>query len=373
MARFIRLLIQFRAFVAIVVVAVVSVGWSVVVRDDSVINALGFGGFAAAIAQLILEMFNHIPAFQIKRVLFYGKAKSPFNRAVLSGIREVFSNNAEFELSVKLVDGGGAEAFARELDDAYAEKDYRAVIVRPLESEVHLQKVLTRILSDRVFVVVVDINVQREDLPRNLRVLPFFVASDFSSGGAMLAQRIVARVAELKANNKRPLVLSLLGPTYAATAIERGKSYVWELDCALRDFDTTAVALTSFSPEAALAQIQEAFGVNGLLRTLIGRFDALIVFCGNDNICLKLSENLDGLSSLFKVPPTDIELLGYDGVRDATLDTYVLKGRRGTVATIDTLPGEQGKLAAQTTIDALEGRLSRYRSEKVVKPLLVQL
>jgi ABC-type sugar transport system substrate-binding protein len=371
--RIVRLLIQFRAIVAIVIVAAVSVGWAIVVHDGSLINALGFGGFAAAIAQLVLEAFNHIPVFQTKRVLFFGKSKSPFNRAVLNGVREVFSNNAEFELHERLVATSNPEQFARELDDAYADHDFRAVIVRPLESDVHLQKVLTRILSDGVFVVVVDINVEREDLPRHLRALPFFVGSDFAAGGAMLATLIRERVVQLKSEGRKPLVLSLLGPVRVPTAVERGKSFVWELDCTVRDFDTTAIALDTFSPDLALGQIRDAFSSGGVLNTLIGRFDHLVLFGGNDNICLKLSEGVDKLAALMRVAPDNVELVGYDGVRDATLDAYVLQGRRAVVATIDTLPSDQGKLAAQIVMDAAQGRLSRYRSEKVVKPLLVTL
>jgi len=96
----------------------------------------------------------------------------------------------------------------------------------------------------------------------------------------------------------------------------------------------------------------------------IKTIDRLLVFAGNDKVAIAL---------IRKLPPEickKIKIIGYDGLKDES-DELVLSKYEEFLATIDTLPIEQGKSAGLIIENIHKGDIPDFKSH-YVKPKIIK-
>ncbi|HTA13451.1 MAG TPA: hypothetical protein VK781_01170, partial [Solirubrobacteraceae bacterium] len=93
----------------------------------------------------------------------------------------------------------------------------------------------------------------------------------------------------------------------------------------------------------------------------------VFVFAGNDKLAHELDCQLDRHHEA--IATADIRVIGYDGTTNDD-GTSLLDGLLRTVATVDAVPYEQGKAAAEFIACSYEGHALHLR-KRIVHPKLV--
>lgn len=97
--------------------------------------------------------------------------------------------------------------------------------------------------------------------------------------------------------------------------------------------------------------------------------EEVLVFAGNDKVALALHQRLDRVDGAARA--ARVELVGYDGT--TTEDgTHVLADLERATATVNALPEDQGKAAAEFIARAYEGHPPDLTT-RIVAPRLMHL
>jgi ABC-type sugar transport system substrate-binding protein len=295
-----------------------------------------------------------------RRVVFLAKSRSSFARNIFRGlidglepfgaihVRGLFPEPDEDSAAFQLRCLCSLEALRA-----------HAVVVIPATEDEQIWRELARLMSRRTVVICVDTK------PPNLRFRqqglapPLFVGSDFTAGGRTVG-RYLGEWLE-RAPGARLIVA--IGPESSWPARERASWVLYELAGKGQLGRCSAVELNDWSAPAGAAKLFAA--VEAAAAQHGGE---LIVFTGNDKLAFELGRLLDRHAATLTV---DVRLVGYDGT--TTEDGRpLLDGQERALVTVDALPLEQGRAAAEFVAWAYEGHAMDV-TKRIVLPRLVEL
>ncbi len=288
-----------------------------------------------------------------RKIAFVGK-NSLFSKSVFDGIQHVFSASQHIVDSFLLNDSETLpiEYAFKDCLKRLISSDYSGVIVRPIGKMDDSTFALFKDLCIYKDVVLCDVDItkeQRQLIPLNRS--PSYVCSDFELGGTKIAS-VVNQYCFNKGYMNSDVVICC-GPTKNGPASVRSEALVKSLTTNL-NLTIHKVFLNSLKPEDCFDRIK-----NFLEKTSFNNIKNrnLIIYLGNDNVALYFSKHLSDIvcGSSTIADYGSICILGYDGIVGTTGNS-VLEESPYNYATVDTLPNDQGKIAAETLIKEIENK-----------------
>lgn len=323
-------------------------------------RTLGIAGTVLAVCTFVLTQYQQQgPAG--RKVVMIPKSRSPFSSSVAAGVSEVLGKSSSLSLSVEWPESIAKDEVEWQLSllrtEACTSAD--AIIMVPAGDDERLWEEVVRLSRHGVFFVVVDTKPENAFFVQRNAPRPFFVGSDFTKGGEIIGAEIVA---QLRSRESRQAVIAL-GPARSWPAMERTRSICAALALAGVAGKATAVELESWNREACAGTVADA-----LTRALEGTDSGVIGYCGNDKVMRSVERRLNEV--LDTGARRRVGLVGYDGATSAEgqllLDDCAL-----ALATVDTRPVEQGRVAAAVVVDEHSGLLEG-RGSQFIEPHLVR-
>ena len=331
-----------------------------------------FGQFMVSIAQQVHKQRHY-------RVSLIAK-NSPFSRSIFSNAQESLVNIGEYKLQKHLLDIGTSDTIAHAMNHAVSNEDPHGIIVRPIEVTDDLLGNIATALSQGIFVVLVDMDIKNERFERYVRQLPFFVGSNFSEGGELVAKQLIAFVGN---DAKDCWIYLLLGPPAIASAIYRGSAIMWHICRTNLQQISTAIWLSDWNKESAVDRLIETLAAD--VPDELDNVKKIFIFCANDNIAdhfldiyhrNKVGSKEESVGAVCEcLGRKQLSVMGYDGLRDDN-NQYKLARHQWDnieISTIDVRPQEQGRIAADVMHRKLIGQLAEQKRQELVSPKLVQI
>lgn len=316
-------------------------------------------GLLAVATFAITQLQSRRP--RTRRVVFLAKSRSPFARNIYRGLCDGLEEYGDLHASGIFPDpGDNATDFQlarlRSLDVARAD----GLVIIPSTENEQMWNELVRIVRRGTVVVCVDTKPPNHVFHAHGVARPLFVGSDFTTGGRMVGRFFVERLGGVP-NAK--LIVGL-GPETSWPGRERGSWILYEVAAAGFLDRCHAVELPSWAASACAEKLHTAIDA-----AVAGGCGEVFVFAGNDKVALALHQRLDHLDG--SAPTAEVHLVGYDGT--TTEDgMHVLEGFARAKATVNALPYEQGKAAAEFVAWAYEGHPADLTT-RIVAPQLIEL
>jgi hypothetical protein len=335
---------------------------------DNFLTAASVAGFFGLIGSFIMTIVQEYYKRKNFKVLFLSK-KSSFSTTILYGIQEYFSKVIDVKLDIKQF----KDSETIEDDVLYflynETSSYDGLIIRPIKITDKFISSLGMLLRSNKHIVLIDTNLNKEEY-RSLysENVPFFVGSDFSYGGQLIADYIEAKI--LSSKNENIEIINLLGPINQVSAVKRGATLAWNI--LLKDLHskTHNIKLNSFNIEDNFSTIKNK--LNNIELKLNNK--DIIIFAANDNIAKKFMEIIlfkDKTNSIYNILSKckEITIIGYDGIKDAD-GNYILDSYNMNFATIDVNGFSQGEVAANVLYKKITNTLEKYKVQELVVPKL---
>jgi ABC-type sugar transport system substrate-binding protein len=185
--------------------------------------------------------------------------------------------------------------------------------------------------------------------------MPFFVSANHEVGGRMVGELI------LNSRGKRyDVVMVACGPPASGPAALRTKNLL--LTLVKRGFQGRIVGfeVDRWDADQAIAGIRASLAGLSTVAYPSGVPQKVVIFCGNDAICVRVSNYL----SQNPVSGFEIDLVGYDGVREANNDLFAATARH-CIGTVDTNPKRLGGLAGSIVQKCYRGYDERQKNHQV--------
>ena len=307
-----------------------------------------------------------------KRIAFLGK-NSLFSKSVFEGARNHFSSSRHM-IEPHFVDDSECIPLEYAFQDklrAFIGDDCDGVIIRPIGKMNDKTFPLFKELCEKKEVVLCDIGLTDEQKSGiEKEKMPSYVCSNFSLGGKKIAT-IVNQVCFTQGYYNTDVVICT-GPTKNNPANTRSEALLTELNRII-DIRPKTVSFNSLDPKDCFRRISSFFNENKFPHIYS---KSLVIYLGNDNVALHFAKNIsriftDGVSLK---EYRKVFIMGYDGIVGTTGNS-ILEESAFDYATVDTLPSEQGKYAAEMIIRQMEsgrrGELVKV-TPKVIKKIAVK-
>jgi hypothetical protein len=349
------------------------------ISGQTIINAITVFGLFAAPVLAIVDVFIVYLLDSNHNVAVLMRHGSMFNSCVIKGMHdELLRTNTKF-IKFEKLDGKADLHYGNHNVTTVQEINYQenqlakiavrhdvdAVVIRPVALTDEIVRGIECCLREGIFVICIDTAISPLNLNNDLPVYPFYIASDFESGGDLLAKHVI----KVFRNLDKHYVLALVGPENSPPGVARSKSFLWRLLCYAKPAKVKTVMLQSWEREVAIKLMMDA--IRELSHDIQkNKTESLILFCGTNDLVQKISVTLTaktrqdlGLSSI------EIYFLGYEGI----LDTHgILYARQvhDCIATVNVFPETQGALAITILLSEKNGKLSPQRALQLVCPTL---
>lgn len=287
------------------------------------------------------------------------KSKSSFSQNIYKGLRNTLEINRD--ISVKAIFpekyGGADDIVSWQIDELkhntiLTKAD--AIVIIPAKDDVNLWQSLVALTSKGVTVICVDVKPTGSFFDSSKLPRPYFISSNFSIGGIFLGEIIREEL-----DKKITSFIGATGPENSWPAVERCSKLLSSI-IHIKTFNNSSwVKFDSWDSECCANILKEKISSLN-----IKTIDRLLVFAGNDKVAIAL---------IRKLPPEickKIKIIGYDGLKDES-DELVLSKYEEFLATIDTLPIEQGKSAGLIIENIHKGDIPDFKSH-YVKPKIIK-
>lgn len=328
--------------------------------DWNIDRNVGVSGAVFAAATFIASQFQS-QGPPTRSVVMIPKSRSPFSATVHRGLADALASEAAIVFSIEWPKGEVASEVEWQIGMLRSEvcRGSDCLVIVPAADSEELWTELVSLTRAGVFVVVVDTKPTNAFFALRRTSRPFFVGSDFSMGGDLVGQT----VAQLLHDLPDSVAVVAGGPSNSWPGIERSRGVAHSLMIENLGQRTKCVLLPNWDRVNGARMVTEAI-LDASARTP-GR---VVAFCGNDKILESTERRL--LREVDRDVRDRIGLIGYDGATNATGDLIALDGCMA-LATVDTRPVEQGRVAAEIILEEhrglLTGRGSRYIAPVVVE------
>lgn len=321
---------------------------------------VGVAGAVLAVGTLALAQYRSRRP-RTRRVIFLAKSRSSFARNIYRGLIDGLEGYGDIHVAGRFPAEGvdGAIFQLEKLKSLEIARAHAVVVIPALEHD-EIWHDLARLMSERILVVCVDTKPPNDEFTQKGVAPPLFVGSDFTHGGQLVGNYLVR---ELKASLDAHLIVAV-GPEASWPARERASRILYELARAglLKRCET--VALKDWVAPSCAARLVES-----IERVIAGGSRVVFVFAGNDKLAHELDCQLERHHE--HVSTADVRVIGYDGTTNDD-GTSLLGGLLRAVATVDAVPYEQGKAAAEFIAASYEGHIPHLR-KRIVHPRLVDV
>lgn len=302
-----------------------------------------------------------------KTITFIGK-KSFFTASIMEGIVKVFSEREDYKLESEYIYDNTyvtTEIQLLNILNKVLKKDCSGVIFRPIGK---LDKKTFELFSElckKTKVVLVDVDISKEQRNTLGSLAPVYVCSDFEKGGRKIGT-VISQLSLLFGRESTDTFICV-GPESNVPAKMRSNQIVNRLnDNHLNN--VSILELDSLDPEDCLEKVTR-FLKNRLSEQINDR--CMLMYFGNDNVALYIAKHLDKIHNE-KCKLTDykkVVVMGYDGVKGITKNS-ILEESKYDYVTVDTIPMIQGETSAKTLVKVINGE----SVEKIIKvePDLIQ-
>lgn len=304
---------------------------------------------------------HHSRSPRRREVVFLAKSHSSFARNIFRGLWDGLEVYGDLH-ALSMFPAAGEDptefqlARLRSLDVARAD----GLVIIPSTENDRMWHELVRIVRRGTVVVCIDTKPPNHVFQAQGVARPLFVGSDFTAGGRMVGRFFVERLTE--AADARLVVA--LGPETSWPGRERGSWILYELAAAGHLDRCHALELPSWVASACAEELHAA--IDAVVATGCKQ---VFVFAGNDKVTVELHKRLDRLGDA--AIGADVHLVGYDGTM-ADDGVQVLEGLDRATATVNALPYDQGKAAAEFIAWVYEG-LPPDLTTRIVTPQLMRL
>jgi ABC-type sugar transport system substrate-binding protein len=322
-------------------------------------RTIGVAGGELAVLTFAVAQ-HHARRPPTRRVIFLAKSRSSFARNIFRGLTDGLEQFGEIHVRGMFPEPDeDAAAFQlrclRSLELARA----HGVVVIPATEDNQLWQELARLVRRRMVIVCVDTKAPNHHFRQHGLAPPLFVGSDFTAGGRMVGRYLGERLERAPGAH----LIVAIGPESSWPARERASRILYELAGMGLLCRCSAVQLSDWSAPECAAQLQAA-----VEEAAVEGAEEVLVFAGNDKLAFECTRLLDRHAGALAV---DVRLVGYDGT--TTEDgRQLLDGHELALATVDALPLEQGRAAAEFIAWAYEDHAMDV-TKRIVLPRLVEL
>lgn len=293
---------------------------------------------------------------------------SPFSRSIVSGIRYELSNYSDVNVSEHLFRGNNSEVQWQ--TTTFLERSryqFDAFMIRPSGTiDSRLFSLLCEIAQDNREVVLIDIGLDQDQKRKEGAGLIHFVGSDFALGGRSLAEELCKSIALHRRSQALVLVCDL--QSKRLTDAIRTSAFIQGLAEAGIEYRRIVPDSLETSTICRQFTAQVRLWIDRGQLDLCGR--DLFLYASNDTVAIELtrSKSTYGLLDLLE-GTASVCMIGYDGLRDSSLEYYSLELSHLPFLTVDVDPFQQGVSAAGYTYNILEGLT--MENELLVAPCVV--
>lgn len=289
-------------------------------------------------------------------VLMVGK-DSTFTKSIKQGAQETFSSEGDFHFIPKLINTSDFKD--SELELLKIIEDHKSmldgILIRPIKNiSKPLITSIENLIKNGKRVILLDKDLSKEQKKSFKTSLPFFLASNFTLGGYLIADRIKKTIINRGTDNYKIVILD--GPNSILSATQRVNSLKKRLQQNNQDLNTTIFMIDSFNVESVISFLEHKFRYLYKKESLSVSSCDLMLYLGNDNIAKRVIEIYKSKSesyiSKYINKARSVIFIGYDGIRnkDGKID---LLTHRVNAMTVDVQPGVQGTNAADIMIRLL--------------------
>lgn len=318
-------------------------------------RSIGIAGSVFAVLTFALQQIQsrNPPS---RKIVFLAKSRSSFARNIARGLVDAVSAQTSIQVRSIYPDKEPADAVSWQIAqiDTKEIRDADAVILIPAGDDEKLWQRLANLQRVGTAVIAVDVKPPNRIFGSAGVARPYFVGSDFALGGERVAELLGERL--MKDATARALLV--VGPDSSWPARERGSRMLYRLSALNLIERISTVYVNSWgaveAAERIVAEIERVRGESGGTRKTY-------IFCGNDKILVATFRRM-----LAVVPKEELSqylLVGYDGATNED-DSLVVAECANVIATVDTVPLQQGRVAGEYVLDVYDGRtappVSRY-------------
>lgn len=316
-------------------------------------------------------VFMNLSVFKKHRKVCFFYKTSIFSSKLETGVKEVFAKSVNYSVISKPVPKEeSASDYEKALTDFLLSDEannFDGFILRTADLSDNTKNAIDKLLIKNKKFVLLDVVVNAKGLQfSQSKNVPYFVGSDFSSGGIQVADFINKKISLY--NKESTCVILLLGPYSRSSSRKRSKNIVWGI-CENNNIDICKfLFLENFHTINAVNKLKDFLNDNPSL-DLEGK--NLIVFCANDTIACSIMKLLKNNSPDFRKMSyaSSITFIGYDGIKsDEGLE---MSKYNYSFATINVDSENQGKIAAESVIKMLSGLPLPNRFGYYLEPELI--
>jgi ABC-type sugar transport system substrate-binding protein len=296
-----------------------------------------------------------------RKVALVGKARNNFTAMLIKGAAERLTPETGLELIEAYAEESASETahgVTAKLG-ALAVREADAVIVVPGDVDDHLMHEVYGLVRRRATVIICDARLDDNYFHERGVRPPVYVGSNFAHGGRLLASKLREKC------RGSDLVFLVCGPAGNRPAVERGRALLYELmlsPCAHR---VAAVEIFSWD-ESEIIRIFDSEIMSKVTAAPAASPDRTIyIYCGNDENAMIIDSRIKDLP---EAQSLRFCLIGFDGVRDSR-GRLLISASDHILATMDTLPAEIGRSAADLLIKVRDRSAHSQQSAVIVDPV----
>jgi DNA-binding LacI/PurR family transcriptional regulator len=323
-------------------------------------RSLGVSGTAFALCTFILTQYQ-AQGPRTRRVVMIPKSRSPFSSSIHRGLSDLIAASTTIAFSVEWPENIRTSELDWQINVLRSQSCViaDAIVIVPAGDDERLWTELVRATREGKFIVVVDTKPKNAFFGQRNARSPFFVGSNFTAGGDCVG----AELATLLAAKPDRRAIFAWGPSSSWPGMERTRGTSTALLLAGVSNRVVPVELADWQRDANADHI-----VNHIRRALEESGGEIVVYCGNDKIMEAVERRL--MRGLEIRDRNRVGLIGYDGIATSEGGLLVHSSCM-SIATVDTRPEEQGRVAAQVLMEEhnglMDGRGSRY-----IEPILIR-